>query len=1026
MPGIDLTIRMANLQNAVDRLSVLRERYRNLSADIEVLRQRQLGLANSTTSLKNQIDNLDKESNDYQKTSKRLEQQQKKEQTQLQRVTKLIRDKTTQQNALNVSMSQAENSTKRATAQIQKMGFAAKTATTLVNQLRFALVGTFGVFAAIQVFKNLAREAIAFEDAMRQVKVVTGAGKDEIMQLRNAALDLAASGIFNPSEVAAIQVNLSKLGFTVKEISYMVKSIGDISIVTGEDLEKSTSLLATTIRSFGLDAAATKTIANQMALAFNKSALGVSNMYEALKYVGPPAAQLGWTFAEVSSVLGILADNMISGSLAGTSLRNMMLEWSDANSSLRKTTNAVGYSFDEFIEKIGTLRDISTDGALKTIGLRRAVTAFISVARNSDRIKALNGELEKQVDIIDEMASDRLLTVRQQWDALGSSINAVTSSIGNSIGGFARLLKSVDGVIDDFYVLNKYADEIRELAGGDVLMKLGSLWPPMMQRYIDYANQRQKAEDAAIERERQYQEMLGNRVRQLLATVNTVKQYEALMDGLYSQALSMRTSPLMISPDMMQKYKELIDLMTMLNEKYKERAELQAAEDDMAAKTLLGLEERIEIELARAKFVGFELDRQLELIRNKYQRLNNDLIEDQKEHDLAVRLEAITHSNKMEELQRKEDKRVADALKSLGDANKIKQQITAIQAEMEQAIIAGEPDRVAELSMRLNELQQMFDRIAKATEAYIYASKSRSEQIKIEAKETMKLREEASKGWTPKKLAGDFEEDGEDGYVNSLKSLMTEAAQQANSLADDMVAAIDRVVDRYDRMVSDIQHALDRETELMAEGYANNVSMKQQELSRIQALRADALADQERYLAQQRVIESISQGLNIASAISSIIKDSFKNAGIWGTLVAPAVIGAMFSLWRANKVKAVESGYTYGEGGRVTGYIEGKPHSKGGKWINVEGKEYVINTDGVNRETLPMLDYINKYGRVNWEYIGGIENKGVSIVSLDEGKTIKSIHSLLQKMGTDSAQVEYHNGFKIHKSGSRIRKVYVN
>ncbi len=296
MPGIDLTIRMANLQNAVDRLSVLRERYRNLSADIEVLRQRQL----------------------------QLQAQGEKEAKQLQRVTKLIRDKTAQQNALNVSMNQAENSTKRATAQIQKMGFAAKTATTLVNQLRFALVGTFGVFAAIQVFKNLAREAIAFEDAMRQVKVVTGAGKDEIMQLRNAALDLAASGIFNPSEVAA---------------------------VTGEDLEKSTNLLATTIRSFGLDAAATKTIANQMALAFNKSALGVSNMYEALKYVGPPAAQLGWTFAEVSSVLGILADNMISGSLAGTSLRNMMLEWSDANSSLRKTTNAVGYSFDEFIEK---------------------------------------------------------------------------------------------------------------------------------------------------------------------------------------------------------------------------------------------------------------------------------------------------------------------------------------------------------------------------------------------------------------------------------------------------------------------------------------------------------------------------------------------------------------------------------------------------------------------------------------------------------------------------------------------------
>lgn len=994
MPGIDLTIRMANLQNAVDRLSVLRERYRNLSADIEVLRQRQL----------------------------QLQAQGEKEAKQLQRVTKLIRDKTAQQNALNVSMNQAENSTKRATAQIQKMGFAAKTATTLVNQLRFALVGTFGVFAAIQVFKNLAREAILFEDTMKQVKVVSGATAEEMKKLRDIALEVAVSGIFSPSEIAKTQVQLAKLGFTASEVSKMIESISKLSIITGEDAEKSTNLLATTLRSFGYSASQTERVANAMAKGFNSSALGVENMYEAMKYVGPVARQLGWTFEDVTSILAALSDNMISGSLAGTSLRNIMLQWADENSNLRKEMNVTGYTFNDFIAGIQNLDGMSIDAALNTIELRRAVTAFLTVVQQSDKIRGFNAELNNMNNAIDKLADERLDTVSSQWRKMITTIQAGFNDGSTGAGAVAlRILKNTNEYLDEQNILKKYQIQLAE-EYGRATFTYYSQDAQLRQILIDRGKELLAIDEARIRRVNELQAAMDRRNDKALGLANTEEKLRELQKRTLYEIMQLERQN---TAESMQLVSEKSLLLKRIEQEILklQQGEVPSLENQMS---LWGIEEQIEIELARAKFVGFELDKQLELIRNKYQRLNNDLIEDQKEHDLAVRLEAITHSNKMEELQRKEDKRVADALKSLGDANKIKQQITAIQAEMEQAIIAGEPDRVAELSMRLNELQQMFDRIAKATEAYIYASKSRSEQIKIEAKETMKLMEEASKGWTPKKLAGDFEEDGEDGYVNSLKSLMTEAAQQANSLADDMVSAIDRVVDRYDRMVSDIQHALDRETELMAEGYANNVSLKQQELARIQALRVDALADQERYLAQQRVIESISQGLNIASAISSIIKDSFKNAGIWGTLVAPAVIGAMFSLWRANKVKAVESGYTYGEGGRVTGYIEGKPHSKGGKWINVEGKEYVTQTDSVNKETLPMLDYINKYGRVNWEYIGGIENKGVSIVSLDEGKTIKSIHSLLQKMGTESAQVEYHNGFRIHKSGSRIRKVYVN
>ena len=46
------------------------------------------------------------------------------------------------------------------------------------------------------------------------------------------------------------------------------------------------------------------------------------------------------------------------------------------------------------------------------------------------------------------------------------------------------------------------------------------------------------------------------------------------------------------------------------------------------------------------------------------------------------------------------------------------------------------------------------------------------------------------------------------------------------------------------------------------------------------------------------------------------------------------------------------------------GKLNGKPHSKGGIDINVEGGEYIIKKDSVNSKTEPYLEYINSHGKL--------------------------------------------------------------
>ena len=91
---------------------------------------------------------------------------------------------------------------------------------------------------------------------------------------------------------------------------------------------------------------------------------------------------------------------------------------------------------------------------------------------------------------------------------------------------------------------------------------------------------------------------------------------------------------------------------------------------------------------------------------------------------------------------------------------------------------------------------------------------------------------------------------------------------------------------------------------------------------------------------------------------------------------------------------------SHGKGGKITGFVDsstnkgkkeksrlkgskrnkykhggkmnGKPHSKGGIDINVEGGEYVIKKGSVNKETEPILEKINNTGKINYKCGGKV------------------------------------------------------
>lgn len=163
-----------------------------------------------------------------------------------------------------------------------------------------------------------------FEKRMSEVKAITGATGKEFDDLKNNALELGRATLYSAEQVAELQVAYGRLGFTTKEIIAATEATINLATATGENLAKSADIVGSTIRAFGLSADETTRVTDVMASSFNKTALGLDNFGEAMKYVAPVAAQAGISLEETTALLGTLADAGIRGSSAGTSLRKII------------------------------------------------------------------------------------------------------------------------------------------------------------------------------------------------------------------------------------------------------------------------------------------------------------------------------------------------------------------------------------------------------------------------------------------------------------------------------------------------------------------------------------------------------------------------------------------------------------------------------------------------------------------------------------------------------------------------------
>jgi TP901 family phage tail tape measure protein len=334
--------------------------------------------------------------------------------------------------------------------------------------------GALGVgLSATAILADATRVVMDYSAANSRLAAILQTTKEATKELQEQQKELGASTKFTAAQVADAQTELAKLGFTQKEISASTSGVLSLAAAANIELSRAAEIAGGTLRGFGLRASESGRVVDVMAASFTKSALDAEKFAESMKYVAPVAAAAGIDVETTTALLGKLADSMISGSMGGTALKNLLSELSNENSDLAKE---VGFGVKNSQDLIKAFEILST----KNIDLSKATqltderskAAFLTLVNNTEALKELaeslglaTGAAEQLAKTMEDNLKGDLTKARSAWEGLILSLEdgqGVFSKVARGVVASATDIISAIAQINQYGVTGEFVTQIKK------------------------------------------------------------------------------------------------------------------------------------------------------------------------------------------------------------------------------------------------------------------------------------------------------------------------------------------------------------------------------------------------------------------------------------------------------------------------------------------------------------------------------------------------------------------------------------
>ena len=263
--------------------------------------------------------------------------------------------------------------------------------------------------AVVAFGKSSVDAGMTFDSSMSQVAATMGTTVDQIQDLRDFAQEMGSKTAFSATQAADALNYMALAGYDAETSMEMLPNVLNLAAAGGIDLAYASDMITDSQSALGLSLDETSELVDKMAAASSKSNTSVAQLGEAFLTVGGTAKSLAGGTTELSTVLGILADNGVKGAEGGTALRNIILSLSAPTDTAAEAMQKLGLEVFDAAGDLRPMEEIFEDlnGALEDM-------------TEGEKTQALN-KIFNKVDL--KSVNALLATSSDRWYELGDAID---------------------------------------------------------------------------------------------------------------------------------------------------------------------------------------------------------------------------------------------------------------------------------------------------------------------------------------------------------------------------------------------------------------------------------------------------------------------------------------------------------------------------------------------------------------------------------------------------------------------------
>lgn len=331
-----------------------------------------------------------------------------------------------------------------------------------------------------------------FGQAMSAVEAIANSNTSEMAALTAEAKELGATTKFTAQQSANAMEYMAMAGWDAREMLNGMDGVINLAAAAGEDLAQVSDIVTDNLSAFGLKASDTAHFADVLAAAAANSNTNISIMGETFKSSSSVAGALGYSVEDVAVMVGLMANNAVKGSRAGTALRNIFngllggvtltaeafgeLDYSAVNSDgsmkgLMETVKDLRGYFDEMTEAE------RVNNAMAIAGMR-GYNGLLAILNATDEdFQSLYASINDCSGAAERMAKVKLDNLNGDITLANSAMEALQSTIGEQFNPELRELTQLKtellNGLNDFIIENPALAK-GLMAGAGAAMALGT------------------------------------------------------------------------------------------------------------------------------------------------------------------------------------------------------------------------------------------------------------------------------------------------------------------------------------------------------------------------------------------------------------------------------------------------------------------------------------------------------------------------------------------------------------------------